>query len=319
MANAEVTTQPAPLTKETVAGAATPKSKTKEQIALEQVFDADKKYMFELAQTNMEREHPVYDARSNRPIESKKFKPFQNIVFSSQIVWEGQRRNIRYYDGCTSLFVDDQPKDKETVDQLIKQTKKRHFQDGKFGCFGDERMLLLYLNICSWNADSDFRTRSADAIFRSVNADKKASEESNRLDQTEKALELAKSATDMKMRIHANYLGIPTTDWESGNGLSDKEIRISYRQEALRNPERFITSHGDKTLEIKYYIEQALEKGIINNKLNPNKAAWSTSNTAICDISGLKSPVAIAEKLLEFSQLEEGQEFVIQLKSVINK
>jgi hypothetical protein len=278
-------------------------------------FDINKKYMFELVNKNPERELPVIDGRTNRAMSHKEFKPYQNIVLTSQIVWNKQRRNIRYYDGCTTLFVDEQPKDRETIEQLMKQTKPRGFNDGKFGVHGDERLLIIYLMICSWNGESEYRTRTADVVFIPSNADKKSNIDSKKLDQTEEALKYAKEASALKMNIHASYLGIPMMDYDSGNELSESQIRTEYRKEALRNSAKFIESYGDKTLEIKYYINKALEKGTISNKLNQSKAAWSNGNV-ICDISGLRSHEAISQKLFEFSQLEEGEEFLIQLKAI---
>lgn len=291
---------------------------TKEELVLSQDFDAGKKYMFELAVHNLEREFPIVDMRSKRPIPHNNFSPYRNIVLSSQIVWNGSRRMIRYYDGCTSIFSDEQPKEKETIDQLIKQTKRRSFVEGKFGCYGDEKMLLLYLNICSWNAESEFRTRTADMVFIPSNKDKQALVESSKLDQQEEALRLAKEASETKMLIHANYLGIPSIDFDSGNDLTPKEIRTAYRKRALTDSENFIESFGNNKIEIKYYIDKALQTGLIHNKFNPNKASWSKSNTEICDISGLKSNEAIAEKLFEFSNLEEGEEFSVQLKALFD-
>jgi hypothetical protein len=78
----------------------------------------------------------------------------------------------------------------------------------------------------------------------------------------------------------------------------------------------FIESYGNKQLEIKYFIDQALLKGIINNKVNPNKAAWGKNNTVIMDISGLKTNDAISQALFEFSNTEAGEEFVVQLKAL---
>jgi len=283
-------------------------------------FDPTKKYMFELATQNIEREMPVIEVegQKSRAIPTDKFKPYQNIVLTSQIIWKGQRRILRYYDGCTSIFADEQPKDKEEIDAFIKVTQPRAFLKGKFGAYGDERMLLLYLNICSWNANSPFRTRAANAIFISSDTLKIASEESKKLDETEQALQLAKDASVTKMMIHASYLGIPMEDYDSGNPYEESEIRAQYRKRALMYSKDFIESYGNKAIEIKYYINQALIKGLISNKLNPNKATWSSSNREICDISGLKSNEAIGEKIFEFAQLSEGEEFVIQLKSLFS-
>lgn len=312
MANAETLTAPSKKEKAVV--------QTKEDAALSQEFDTQKKYMFELVYKNPERELPVIDMVTKRAIPHTNFKPVQNFVLTSQVVWNGQRRMLRYYDGCTSIFQDEQPKEKETIDQLIKQTSKQRYRFlmGKFGCYGDEKMLLLYLNICSWNGESEFRTRTADSIFIPSNKDKIATIESNKLDQQEAALKLAKEATDHKMMMHVHYLQIPVTDWDSGNDFSPKEIRTEYRKRALSDSDKFIESYGSKAMEMKYYIDQALKSGLISNKHNANKAAWKTSNIEICDISGLRTNEGISEKLLEFSQLEDGSEFAVQLKALYN-
>lgn len=283
--------------------------------ALTQEFDPQKKYVFQLAAENMVTEKPVIDARTNRPLPHKKYKPYQNLIMTSQIVWKNGRVGIRYYDGCESIFVSDQPKEKDVIDQLIQQTRRRNFLDGKLVIEGYEKMLLLYLNICSWNTDSIFRTSTANGIFTPQNADKIATVESERLDMIEEAMGYARKASTQKMLIHSAYLGIPTTDYDSGNDLTEKQIRTEYRKAASANPKLFIESYGNKGLEVKYFIDQALLKGTINNKVNVNKAAWSTG-TVICDISGLKSNEAISQKLFEFSKTEEGEEFVIQLRAI---
>ena len=282
-------------------------------------YDHLKKYMFELATPNPDREMAVIevDGQKARMIPTPKFKPYLNIVLTSQIIWKGQRRIIRYYDGCSSIFADEQPKDKDEIKEYINTTKPRAFLEGKFGAFGDEKMLLHYLNICSWNAESPFRTRTANAIFVASDTMKIATAESAKLDETERALQLAKDASRTKMLIHAAYLNIPTEDYDSGNELTDAEIRTKYRRRALQDAAYFIESYGNKSIEVKYYINQALIKGLITNKFNPNKATWQNGKE-ICDISGLKSNDAIGEKIFEFSQLEDGQEFVIQLRALFS-
>jgi len=293
----------------------------KEIAALAQEFDPNKKYMFQLATELPPREIPVYEVREAKayPAPHQKFQRFRNMVFTSQIIWNGQRRMLRYYDGCDSIFVDEQPKERESIEDFIKHTQPRNFIQGKFGCNGDERMLLLYLFICSWNVESEFRTRTANGIFRPMNADKIAMLETSKLDQIELALKYAKEATETKMLIHANFLGIATTDWESGNDLTPVQIRAAYRKEAIEHFERFIESYGNRSIEIKYYIDKAIKKGLIHNQFNKNKASWAKSNTEICDISGIVSHTGIAEKLFEFSQLSEGEEFVIQLRALFEK
>lgn len=283
-------------------------------------FDTEKKYMYELVEELPVRELPVVmvDAKTNRSYSQphQKHQPFRNLLFTSQIVWKGQRRTLRYYDGCTTLWVDEQPKDKDIIDQYIKQTKKRDFVKGVLGIEGYDRMLLIYMELCSWNAESKYRTRTANAIFVPLNSEKRANEITSKLDLIEEAMRLAREAKPTKMKIHAGYLGIPETDWESGNDLTEGEIRAMYREKASENPKHFIDTYGNQAIEINYYIDKALQDGTISNKFNPNKATWGTKNIEICDISGLKSNEAISQKLFEFSQSEQGAEFLIQLKAL---
>lgn len=296
---------------------------SKEHIALTQEFDSNKNYVFQLANENLVRELPVImvsqDRRINRPEPHKKFKPWQNIVFSSQIVWKNQRRNIRYYDGCGTIFQDKQPKEKEMIEMLIRQTQQRAFIDGKIIITGDERQLLLFMFMCSWNVGSPFRTRTADGIFLALDKTKEAGKTASKIDKMMEALRTSKEATDTKMLIHANFLGIPETDWDSNNPLSIQETRTLYMEEASKDPFGFLESYGNKAIEVKYYINKALLDGTINTKFNSNKAVWGSANTEICDISGLRSHEAIAEKLLEFSQLEAGFEFSTQIRNLYNK
>lgn len=279
-------------------------------------FDPTRKYAFKVVETVPQRTRPVVDQRTGRPIPTKEHKPLQNLVLTSQIVWNKQRANIRYYDGCESIFVSEQPKEKETIDQLIAQTKKRNFIDGTLVVDGYDKMLLFYLTICGWNVESPFRTQTANGIFKAQDTLKIATEESTKLDMVEEALELAKNAPRTKMLIHAAYLGIATTDYGTGNELTETEIRAKYRKTALTDAQSFLSSYGNTSLEIKYYIDKALSAGIIANKDNPNKANWSKSGNVICDISGLRSPEAIANRLFEFSSTEEGEEFKLQLIAI---
>jgi hypothetical protein len=98
--------------------------------------------------------------------------------------------------------------------------------------------------------------------------------------------------------------------------LEEDEIRAQYRKRALRDSASFLESYSDEKIEIKYYIDDAIGKGLIQNKTNPNKAMWQNGESIICDISGLKSSEVIAQRIYEFSQMEEGAEFLIQLKAI---
>ena len=102
------------------------------------------------------------------------------------------------------------------------------------------------------------------------------------------------------------------------NELSEKAIRAAYRKKALDSPVEFVDSFNDKTLDIKYYIGKAMQDGLINYNKVPNSACWK-SGSVICDVSGIKSSDGVSNRLLEYSQTADGEEFLIQLKSLYSK
>ena len=99
--------------------------KSREQFLPQFKFDVNKKYVFEAAIQVPERDLPVVDMVTKRPAPHKKFSPYRNIVLTSQIVWEEERRTIRYYDGCTTLFVDEQPKEEKIIAALDGKNPQR--------------------------------------------------------------------------------------------------------------------------------------------------------------------------------------------------
>ncbi|PWT75770.1 MAG: hypothetical protein C5B59_07920 [Bacteroidetes bacterium] len=313
MANAATKTAPsAP-----VADVATKEEKfAKEKEALSMTFDPNKNYLFELVQQTTERELPIIDFHTRRPAPEMRHKPKVNLVFTSQVVWEGKRRMLRYYDGCTTIFADEQPKDKELIEQLIRNNKPREFLYGKFNCMGDEHFLLLYMFICSWNIESKFRTRTASGVYKCNNPDALAKAENAALDEIEEALSLAKHAAVPKMMIHGAYLGISDLD-DANNEKTEKAFRAEYRRKAIDKPAAFIESYGDKKIEVRFFIRKAIKDSLIRVDRIPGKATWGSNDREICDIHGIKSTEAIEDKIFDHSQVgEDGEEFILQLNAL---
>lgn len=303
------------------------KTQTLAEPELEVLDELKRKYVYVLANKNEERGR-VY-TEDGKPIPDPEFPPRRNLLMRSSIVWPGgqdpfnpektRKRGkypIRYYDGCTTLFIDDQPREKEVVEQLINSTRDLFFLNGHLEIYGYDVMLKTYVDWASWNSESPYRIETAMGIYKMLDAEKALMEESDKMDRIEMALGYAKAASEKKMRIHAKFLNIAEVDLKTGHPLSEKALRAEYRREAMRNHENFIKTFNDKTLDIKAYIEKALANGDISTTLIPNRAVWSKKGVEITDISGLKSNEGILNKLIEFSQTKEGAEFQDMLKAI---
>lgn len=296
------------------------------QVMQDVLPDINTRYAYVLSKKN-EKRGKVYDGNGN-PRNSKEYKPYLNVLLKSSVVWPGGkdpfsgkerpagRYMIRYYDGCTTLFIDDQPREKDAIDALVHATREMIFANGYCFVYGYDTNLKLYMDWCSFNEDSPFRVPSVEIKFKNVNTEKNLLKEGALLELEDEARELAKGAPVKKMKSHCKYLGISVVDAVTSQPLSDEAVRIEYRKSAKANPKRFRDSYNDKTLEIKTWVTEAIVIGQISTTITPNKAVWSKSQSVICDVSGLKQTEMIIEKLVEYTQTEESGDFLSQLKSL---
>lgn len=287
------------------------------------------KYVYVLSLRNDVRGR-VYDADGN-PVKDPEYPSRRNLLLRSSIAWPGGQDPfskkdrpagkyfIRYYDSCTTLFVDDQPKEKETVDQLLAATRELHFIKGYLEVYGYEVMLRNYLDWCSWNEESRYRISRVDAVFKLLDTEKIRRAEAATFDKVEEAMDLAKKAKSKHMRIHAKFLDIADVDLQTMQPLSDESIRTEYRKMAMHNPDLFIRTYNDKSIHLKAWIELAIGKGDISTTTIPNKAVWPKSGEIIGDISGLQSKEGILNKLIEIAQSSEGAPFKEKLEVLYNK
>lgn len=298
------------------------------------IMEEPTKRVYVLAQKNTRRGR-VFDEHGNPRGESD-FPPRRNLLYRSAIRWDGSdlakdektgkkisghpvgKRTIRYYDGCTSIFADEQTTDRETLQNYMDTTKERLFANGYLEVYDYDDMLIKYLDMCSYNGESPYRIPTIPAIFLPLDSEKQAEVEAGGLDELEDALEYAKKADFKKMKIHTQFLGISERDLKTGNLLSEKALRTEYRKKAKENPARFIETFNDKSIQVSSWITDALKIGEISTTLIPNKAVWAKKGAIICDMSGIKSEEGILNKLIEFANIPEGQEFMEQLKALYN-
>jgi hypothetical protein len=213
------------------------------------------------------------------------------------------------------LFIDDQPKEKATIDELVTSTREVNIINGFVYIFGYDAMLKLYMDWCSFNENSPFRVPTKPIKFKAVDNEREREQEADLLELEDKARDLAKSAPEKKMRVHAKYLGVPFEDSITGYPLSEGAIRTEYRKAAKANAKKFIDSYYNKTIEVTNWITEAIASGEINTTKIPGTASWRNGQ-AIYDLGGLKSEDLIIQKLAEYTIMEEGADFLEQLKTL---
>lgn len=273
----------------------------------------------------------VYDADGN-PIKDPEYPKRRNLLLRSSVNWPKDTKDpftgkdrpkgrylIRYYDGCTTLFIDDQPKDPTIMEPLIAGTRELHFNNGFLYIDEYDTMLKTYCDWASWNEGSKFRNKRVDAIFKLLDTEEMRRKEAVSMDRIEEALMLAKNAPVKQMRVHAKYLEVAEIDSQTMRALSDDAIRTEYRKAAMHNPEEFIKTYNDKSIHLKHWINMAVACGDLSFSLIPNRAVWAKIGKEICDTTGLTTNEGILNRLIELAKTEAGTEFRERLETVYGK
>lgn len=304
---------------------------TKSGYLLDEV-DASIKYAYVLINKNPRR-GGVFD-ENGQPVKEQEFKTGLNILFESSIIWPGgidpfttdeNGKNgktrpqgkyfIRYYDGCSTLFKDNQPTDKNTIDALVQGTVARNFNHGYFFVDGFDKMMKIFMDWTSLNESSPYRNPNIFPSFKSVLAEKNLLSEGELLELEDKASNLAKTAPKAKMISHANFLEIALADNITNVPYSDEAIRIAYRMFAKSNPKKFIATFNDETLEFKYKVRTLIIEGKLSMSLIPNSLTWVSNGMPTMDISGLDGIEQVVNKAASFAQTDDGKAFLEKVNS----
>lgn len=297
------------------------------ELSLLEAIDSDLKYAYVLINKNPRR-GGVFN-ENGQPVVEQEFKTGLNVLFSSSIIWPGGKDPfsgkerpegkyfIRYYDGCSTLFKDNQPEQKETIDALTTNTVMRNFGHGYLFIDGFDKMLKIFMDWTSLNEDSPYRNPKVFPSFKSVSPEKSLLSDGELLELEDKASDLAKNAPKAKMISHANFLEISMVDDITQVKYSDEAIRIAYRKKAKENPAYFIATFNDESMEFKYKIRQLIITGKLSISLIPNSLTWVNSGTPALDISGLQDINQIVNKAAGFGQTEDGKEFSDKVKNSV--
>jgi hypothetical protein len=231
----------------------------------------------------------------------------EDIIFDEET---GTERNIRYLEGVSTIWVDEQ---EHLSEQKKKQRPEIRFVNGRLRVPVQKTALIEFLSKTNMNKANPSRLPESRAIFTLI--DNEAIEEKNfkKLESEMNATELAKTTVYEVMLPHAKYLGVNVID-ENRDYLPERSLRIRYYDAAKRNPDLFLKSFNNPLILAKFVIDRAIEAGLINLTQIKGQAIWSDTQTFIAQIPDGKKP---AEFLAEFCLTEKGRDFYLEIKSLV--
>lgn len=287
---------------------------------------SSKRHVYFLVEKNPEVNN-TFDLKTNRLIPTPQYRPSTTVPTTSTIVWPGGKdpfgderpkgvHLIRYYVGCTNLFVDKQPKDKDVIEALLRNSGNHvEFIGGRHDVYDFDVMKKMFMDLASYNADSKYRNPRVRAIYKGYDEVREKQNQGDLLKLKRKALNLAADASEKQLAFHAKFLGIPFINYDTQDKRDTASIRIDYEAIAESDPQRFIDTYGDKALRSKYWIQEALDSGLISTSLLPGSSVWTKNKTTICNVGDANDEEALGI-MINYATSTEGKKFYDELEKI---
>lgn len=244
------------------------------------------------------------------------YPPYKRFPNTDIISWnygtddkpEWGERAIRFLPGYSTIFVDEQEKNGRVLPENVINNPNNRFEiiNGEIRVRPHEAAKIYFLDICNRNVESEHRTGKTEGLFARYSEEKRVIDLQGKQKLQKEAIEKAFTADENQVAFHAKYLGISTIDPSTAASRTYEAVLADYRQMAIDNPKNFLDTFDDQDLKLKFHIETAIETGVINLKLVPGKAVFSSTKEEICDVPVSQDLTPIVDALFIFSQGREG-------------
>jgi hypothetical protein len=232
----------------------------------------------------------------------------EDIIFDEET---GTERNIRYLEGVSSIWVEDQ---EHLSEQKQRQRPDVRFVNGYLRVPSNKPSLLEFLKKSNMNVDVKNRMAGSKPLYKMLDFQ---AEESKNMEKAEIRMDAMRIAMDAPLDMmipHAKYLGIKFVNAQNVE-RGEKAIRFDYLNIADKNPDMFIKTYNNPLVKIQYVVQKAMASGLVDTSSVKGQAIWGDSKSYIAQIPDGKEPLQF---LAEFCLTEKGKEFYSQIKHIIN-
>lgn len=229
-----------------------------------------------------------------------------DVIFDEETETE---RNIRYLEGVSTIFEDEQ---EHLSEQKKRQRPEIKFVYGILRVDSSRTSLLEFLMSSNMCESKKNRMRESRVIYRLLDFEKQEEESISAAELRMKAMKLAMDAPIEIMIPHAQYFGVNFKN-QYNEDRGDKAIRVDYLSQAEKNPQAFINSYNNPIVKVEYIIRKALNVDMIDIHTNKGQAIWGDTKKFITVIPDRMDAV---KHLSEFALSEKGSDFYLQLKSM---
>lgn len=229
-----------------------------------------------------------------------------DVIFDEET---GTERNIRYLEGVSTIYEDEQ--------EHLSETKKRQrpdirFTNGFLKVPNNKPSLIEFLLKSNMYDKKKNRMNGSTPIYTLLDFEAQENKEVENTERRMDAMKMAMDAPEEIMVPHAKFLGIKFINVH-GVERALRAVRVDYLNFADKNPEAFIKSYNNPLVKVNYIVSNAAKVGMIDIGSIKGQALWGDTKKFIAQIPDGKDPIIF---LSEFSLTEKGKDFFTQLKAM---
>lgn len=261
-----------------------------------------KEYIFQL----VDRFYTTTSNYPRPPYPETYFVRNTDVIFDEETQTE---RNIRYLEGVSTIFEDEQ---EHLSEFKKKQRPEIKFINGVLVVPSNRTSLVKFLLSSNMNEGNKNPIPGTRRVYKLLDFEAQEEQAINKAETRMEAMKLAMDSPVENMIPHAQYLGVRFKN-QYGEDRGEKAIRVDYLEFADKNPDLFIKTYNNPLVKVEYLIRKAMSVNLIDIDTSKGQAIWGDTKKFIAQIPDRSDAV---KYLSELCLTDKGKDFYSQLKTI---
>jgi hypothetical protein len=261
-----------------------------------------KEYIFQL----VDRFYTTTSNYPRPPYPETYFVRNTDVIFDEETQTE---RNIRYLEGVSTIFEDEQ---EHLSEFKKKQRPEIKFINGVLVVPSNRTSLVKFLLSSNMNEGNKNPIPGTRRVYKLLDFEAQEEQAINKAETRMEAMKLAMDSPVENMIPHAQYLGVKFKN-QYGEDRGEKAIRVDYLEFADKNPDLFIKTYNNPLVKVEYLIRKAMSVNLIDIDTSKGQAIWGDTKKFIAQIPDRSDAV---KYLSELCLTDKGKDFYSQLKTI---
>ena len=232
----------------------------------------------------------------DRPMTMMDFEKIPDDERSLISPYRQSNLHIRYLQGESSIFVDEQNVDKEIAKRRKKQIQ---LNDGFLIVNKDEITKLNFLNACNYNASNKHRSTTSSVIFERWDPSEASKKANDAIVDEAEALITIGNMNGPELEVFAMALGEDIKRFRAIAGMDTDSLRREMIIKVKQKPEIVKTVLGRKDTAIRAIVAKGLAEGVWDHDVKSNTVMWTKNQRVITNLPYGGEPITTIVNMIQ--------------------